>query len=116
MSSPAHRAVVLVVEDVDWIRAGMVGRLRECGYVVTEAADAAQALEQAELLIPSAILTEEELPTYTELLRRLGQHPTLGRVPVVIVNPDAEAGARFGGAFLLPDYRHIETLLIELKR
>lgn len=111
-----YRAVVLVVEDVDWIRAGMAGRLKECGYVVTEAADAATALEQAELLLPSAILTEEELPTYAELVTRLAQHPTLGRVPVVIVNPDAEAGARYGNAILLPDYRHIETLLIELKK
>lgn len=116
MPESKHRAVVLVVEDVDWIRAGMAGRLKECGYVVTEAADAAAALEQAEALLPSAIITEEEVPTYDELVERLAGHPTLGRVPVVIVNPDAEPGARLGRAILLPDYRHIETLLIELKK
>jgi len=116
MSKGNHRAVVLVVEDVDWIRAGMAGRLKDCGYIVTEATDAAEALEQAELLLPSAILTEEELPTYSELVTRLAQHPTLGRVPVVIVNPDAAPGARYGNTFLLPDYRYIETLLIELKK
>lgn len=113
MSKGNQRAVILVVEDVDWIRAGMVGHLRECGFVVTEAEDAAQALAQAELLTPSAILTEEELPTYDELVHLLHQHPTLERVPVVIVNPDAEEGARHGDTILLPDYCHLENLLVK---
>jgi CheY-like chemotaxis protein len=116
MSKSVQRAVVLVVEDVDWIRAGMVRRLKERGFVVTEAADAAEALTQAELLHPCAVLTEEELPTYAELVSRLAQHPAFARVPVVIINPDAEAGTHHGDTILLPDYRHLETLLIELKK
>jgi CheY-like chemotaxis protein len=114
MEKVTHRAVVLVVEDVDWIRAGMVRRLKECGYVVTEASDAAEALVQAELLLPAAILTEEELPTYADLVGRLARHPALARVPVVIINPDAEAGARLGDTFLLPGYCHLKTLLVEV--
>jgi CheY-like chemotaxis protein len=112
MAKATHRAVVLVVEDVAWIRAGMVRRLKECGYVVTEAADAAEALVQAELLLPAAVLTEEELPTYAELVGRIARHPALARVPVVIVNPDAEAGSRLGDTVLLPRYCDLETLLV----
>lgn len=113
MAKGNQRAVVLVVEDVNWIRAGMVSRLKECGFIVTEAADAAEAITQAEHLLPSAILTEEELPTYDELIRRLRRHPALERIPVVIVNPDAGDGARHGDTILLPDYAHIENLLVK---
>jgi CheY-like chemotaxis protein len=111
MSNDHHRVVVLVVEDVDWIRAGMARRLRACGFTVTEAADADEALAQAELLRPSAVLTEEELPTYAELVALLARHPALARVPVVIVNPDAEPGARLGDTILLADYQDLQTLL-----
>ena len=111
MSKGTYRAVILVVEDVDWIRAGMARRLRECGFLVTEAADADSALVQGELLHPAVVLTEEELPSYAALIRLLARHPTLAGVPVVIVNPDAEAGARFGDALLLPRYCDLEALL-----
>lgn len=107
--------VALVVEDVDWIRKGMVGRLKACGYDVAEATDAAEALPLAERLRPALILTEEELPTYEDLARRLGEHPALARVPVVIINPDVEDGTRFGDAVMLGSYCRIAHLLAELK-
>ena len=111
MSNDIQRAVVLVVEDVDWIREGMARRLKACGFGVAEAADADAALAQAEILHPAAILTEEELPSYARLVALLARHPPLARIPVVIINPDAEPGARLGDTLLLPDYLDLQTLL-----
>jgi len=47
-------------------------------------------------------------PDYV-LMARL--HAALSRVPVVIINPDAEEGARHGDAYLLADYDDICYLL-----
>lgn len=105
------RPLVLVVEDLEWIREGMAAQLRAHGYEVAEAADADAALPLAERLAPALVLTEEELPTYAELVARLARHPALSRVPVVIINPDADDGARHGDAALLSGYDLIEQLL-----
>src|SRR5918997_983911 len=115
MELSMHRArprpLVLVVEDLEWIREGMIAQLRAHGYDVAEAADADAALPLAERLRPALVLTEEELPTYAELAERLARHPALSRVPVVIINPDAVDGARHGDAILLHGYDLIEQLL-----
>lgn len=108
--SAAH-AHVLLVEDVEWIRAEMRASLEARGYAVAEARDALEALDAAERLRPCLILTEEELPTFDALLRRLREHPTLSRVPVAVVNPDAEEGTRYGQAHVLAAYEQLERLL-----
>jgi CheY-like chemotaxis protein len=59
MSNGENRPLVLVVEDIDWIREGMVRRLKECGYDVAEATDARAALAAAERAGPPRILTDE---------------------------------------------------------
>ena len=105
------RATVLVVEDIGWIRAGMKQILRRYGYRVMEAANDAEALKLAEKARPDLILTEEEVPTLSALTARLSAHPTLDSVPVVIVNPDEEEGARDGDIIILPDYDSIGQLL-----
>lgn len=116
MPEARQRQLALVVEDINWIREAMAGQLRACGFDVAEAADADEALPLAESLLPAVVLTEEELPTYDDLVARLGRHPALERVPVVIINPDAEDGARHGDTVLLPRYDLIEHLLAELSR
>ena len=107
--------IVLVVEDDDWIRAGMKNALEQEGYRVVEATNVVEALQLAEREPPELILTEEELPTFTALMARLRQHPTLSNIPVVIINPDAENGARHGDAYLLADYSDIKTFLAVLR-
>lgn len=111
MSNGENRPLVLVVEDIDWIREGMVRQLKECGYDVAEAADAGEALALAERARPALILTEEELPTYGQLAARLREHPSLSRVPVVIINPDVEDGTRYGDSIMLGGYDRIPHLL-----
>ena len=81
------------------------------GYRAVEASNDAEAFEIAERDPPELILTEEELPTFNALLTRLREHPTLSKVPVVIVNPDVEDGARHGDAYLLAGYADIRSLL-----
>jgi two-component system chemotaxis response regulator CheY len=106
---------VLIVEDIDWIRFGMKKAVEHEGYRAVEATNDAEAFQLAEREPLELILTEEELPTFDLLMARLREHPTLSSVPVVIVNPDAENGARHGDAYLLADYADITSLLAVLR-
>jgi CheY-like chemotaxis protein len=105
------RTRVLLVEDVDWIRAMMRASLEARGYVVAEARDEREAVASAERARPRLVLTEEELPTFGALMRSSRAHPALARVPVAVINPDAEDGALYDGAHVLPDYEQLERLL-----
>ena len=53
------RPLVLVVEDIDWIREGMAAQLRARGYDVAEAADADAALPD-----PFDVLDDENERTW----------------------------------------------------
>jgi DNA-binding response OmpR family regulator len=106
---------ILIVEDNDWIRTGMKNAVEHEGYRAVEVTNDAEALQLAEREPPELILTEEELPTFDALMARLREHATLSSVPVVIVNPDAENGARHGDAYLLADYADIPSLLSVLR-
>lgn len=105
------RTRVLVVEDVDWIRAAMRASLEAHGYSVAEAADDREAVASAERSRPALVLTEEEIPTFDALLRRARTHPALVGVQVAVINPDLEDGSRYGDAHVLPDYEQLERLL-----
>jgi DNA-binding response OmpR family regulator len=106
---------ILIVEDIDWIRSAMKKAVEREGYGAVEATNDAEAFQLAEREPPELILTEEELPTFDALMARLRDHATLSSVPVVIVNPDAENGARHGDAYLLADYADITSLLTVLR-
>jgi CheY-like chemotaxis protein len=102
---------VLVVEDMDWIRAGMKKSLTAYGHRVVEATDSEEAISVAERFHPDLILTEEELPTFAVLMRSLLEHPTLERIPVVIINPDTEQGDSYGDVIILTDYSQLKYAL-----
>jgi PleD family two-component response regulator len=105
------RPHVLVVEDVDWIRASMRASLEAHGYAVSEARDEREAVASAELSRPDLILTEEQLPTFDALMLGARTHPALAGVQVAVINPDLEDGSRYGDAHVLPDYEQLERLL-----
>jgi DNA-binding response OmpR family regulator len=115
MKNSGQHPRVLIVEDIDWIRAGMKKAIEHEGYRAVEARNDAEAFQIAEGELPELILTEEELPTFDALMTRLREHSTLSSVPVVIVNPDAEVGARLGDAYVLADYADIASLLAVLR-
>ena len=116
MENSGHIPTILIVEDIDWIRSGMRKAVERQGYRVSEARNDAEAFRFAELQPIDLILTEEELPTFKNLMARLREHRTLSNIPVVIVNPDADDGARLGAAYLLADYDDISSFLAVLHR
>ena len=85
------------------------------GYRAAEATNDTEAFEAAERESPDLILTEEELPTFHTLMARRRENPSVNNIPVVIVNPDAEDGARYFDAYLLTDYAQIASLLTGLR-
>ncbi len=105
------RMTVLVVEDINWIRAGMKRILRDYGYRVLEASNATEALKLAESDRPDLILTEEEVPALNALVARLRAHPSLTNIPIAIVNPDKEEGDRCGEINIFPDYESLGRFL-----
>jgi sodium-dependent dicarboxylate transporter 2/3/5 len=111
-----HRSTILIVEDIDWVRSSMKRAVQHYGYHVVEATNDAEAFALLERESPKMLLTEEEVPTFDALMARLREHPALRTLPVVIINPDADEGARHGGAYLLTDYAHIASLLTSLHR
>ena len=115
MKDSGQRPTILIVEDIDWIRSGMKKAAEGHGYRAMEATNDAEALELAEQESIDLILTEEELPTFNALMIRLSEHSTLS-VPVAIINPDAEDGARLGDAYVLVDFADITSLLAVLRR
>ena len=113
MSTPeAGPPIILVVEDIGWIRAGMARSLRRHGYRVAEAADDDEAVEAVRRERPDVILTEEQLPGFDELLARVRDLPANLRAPVAVVNPDADEGTRYGDAVVLTDYAQLRTLML----
>jgi CheY-like chemotaxis protein len=110
-----HGSTILIVEDIDWIRSGMKRAVEHYGYRVVEATNDAEAFALLERESPALLLTEEQLPTFDALLARLRERPAWRDLPVVIVNPDADEGARHGDAYLLTDYARIVSLLTSLR-
>jgi CheY-like chemotaxis protein len=115
-NSDVQHPTILIIEDIDWIRAGMKKAVERHGYCTVEVWNDEEAFQFPELEQIELIVTEEELPTFNILMARLCEHPALSTVPVVIVDPDAEDGARNGDAYLLADYSDITSLLAVLRR
>ena len=115
MKNSGQPPTILIVEDIDWIRCGMKKAVEGQGYRAVEATNDAEAFELAENESIELILTEEELPTFNDLMMRVSEHPSLSSVPVAIVNPDAEDGARLYDAYLLADFADITSLLAVLR-
>jgi PleD family two-component response regulator len=116
MKNSGQYPTILIIEDIDWIRSAMKKVIERQGYRAVEATNDAEAFEIAERDSLDLIVTEEEVPTFNALMKRLREHPTLSSVPVVIVDPDADNGARYGDAYLLADYADISSLLVSVRR
>jgi CheY-like chemotaxis protein len=112
-NSEKRLPIILIVEDIDWIRAAMKLEVERQGYQVAEARDDAEALAVAEQQPIALILIEEEVPAFKALMERRRDNSILGQLPVAIVNPDVEAGAHHDEAYLLPDYVAIESFLAQ---
>jgi CheY-like chemotaxis protein len=98
MSPHSLGSHVLVVEDDDMTRQGLVLTLGQAGYAVREAADGEQALVALALPpAPSAILLDVAMPVMNgwEFLRaREALPPHLAAVPVILFSAAVEAVPR----------------------
>jgi PleD family two-component response regulator len=86
--------------------------VKALGFRVMEAESVEEAVAAAERVRPSLFLTEEDVPDFYYLTDRLREHPTLLDVPVVIVNPDAGEGTRYGDGIVLTDFDQLERFLV----
>lgn len=111
MEKSGQIPTILIVEDIDWIRLAMRKAVEREGFRVAEARNDAEVFGFTDLQPVDLILTEEEFPTFETLMARLREHPPLSNVPVAIINPDADEGARLADAYLLADYTDISSFL-----
>ena len=87
-STPSHRgATVLLVEDEDQLRKVMRDLLERDGYVVAEARDGIQALDQVDRLAPDIIMLDLNLPGLDgySVLQQLRSRPATSRIPVIVL-------------------------------
>jgi DNA-binding response OmpR family regulator len=82
------RATVLLAEDDRSLRRYLEVTLRRAGYAVITAADGLEAMKAALSSPVDAVITDAVMPHLSgqELCRFLHGHPTLGRLPVVLLS------------------------------
>ena len=107
---------VLVVEDVAEISAQMLAILRQKHYDVSLATNANDALQIAERDRPLMILTDPELPTFDNLLRRLRRHLDLKGMTVAVIDINEPKIDGNYGVKVVPDFVQLDKLLKSLPR
>jgi len=88
-ASPAvARATILLVEDEDTLRRVMRDLLEQEGYVICEARDGAEALEQVDRHNPDLVLLDLNLPNVDgySVLAQLRSRPATMDLPVVVLS------------------------------
>lgn len=82
------RAIVLLVEDDRAVRRYLEVTLQRAGYSVIVASDGLEAMKAALSAPFDAVITDEMMPHLSghELCRFLRRHPTLSRLPVVLLS------------------------------
>jgi two-component system, cell cycle response regulator len=88
---------ILLVDDSASARHLLAARLREQGYEVTDAADAAQAAELALAHPPHAVVTDLWMPAISglQLCRLLRAEPATSCVPIVLLTASDDRRSRF---------------------
>jgi DNA-binding response OmpR family regulator len=104
-------AMMILVEDIDWIRSAIRRELERNGFRVVEASSVGEAISLAEQLGPAALVTEESVPFFDALVIRVRAHATLQHLPVIIVNPDVDDERQYGGAVMLSEFAQIKEFL-----
>jgi DNA-binding response OmpR family regulator len=82
-----RRTSVLIVEDDAALRALYRVSLKAAGYEVIAVEDGVDALRQVELMVPSAVVLDLELPRLSgrDVQRELASRADTAAVPVVVV-------------------------------
>jgi len=82
------RATVLLAEDDRSLRRYLEVILRRAGYTVIAAADGLEAMKAVLSSVVDAVVTDAVMPHLSghELCRFIRRHPTMGRLPVVLLS------------------------------
>ncbi|HET6315463.1 MAG TPA: response regulator [Chloroflexota bacterium] len=110
-----------VVDDDAAMRDLIAQVLREDGYLVTTAADGAQALRQLHNRRPDAVILDLSMPRVggEEFLRSCRAEPALANLPIALCssNPRAvEIAATYGARTVVPKPFDVDDLLAEVRR
>lgn len=100
-------ASLLVIDDSPTVLRVMEGVLNHAGYRVTCLESGTNVLETAREIRPELIFVDFAMPDISgyEVCRRLGQHPELQNIPVVIMSTRGDAvGERFVRAMGIVDH------------
>jgi CheY-like chemotaxis protein len=78
---------ILVIEDDDILREGIVYILRSQGFEVFEATDGYDGVELAQSLLPDLITCDINLPGYRgrEIAEILANYPATATIPIVFI-------------------------------
>lgn len=95
MELDADRVDVLVVDDDQALREGVLERLQQEGLVTIAAANGLEALRLGRDRRPQVILLDLDMPVMTgwQFLERRRSDPALARVPVIVLGAHGEVAA-----------------------
>lgn len=90
------RRRILVVDDIAVNRSFLVDLLRSIGFIVTEAVNGRDALEQVQRSAPDLIVTDFVMPVMSgaALTSRLRQMPEFAQLPIIVASASCTAEDR----------------------
>ena len=97
---------VLIVDDEPAVREMLAVALEMAGFEVTEADNAATALNQVASSIPDLMLIDWMMPQVSglELCRRLRRNPDTASIPLILLTARGEEDAKIKGLEVADDY------------
>ena len=97
---------VLIVDDEPPVREMLAVALEMAGFEVTEADNAATALNQVASSIPDLMLIDWMMPQVSglELCRRLRRNPDAASIPLILLTARGEEDAKIKGLEVADDY------------
>jgi two-component system phosphate regulon response regulator PhoB len=97
---------VLIVDDEPPVREMLAVALEMAGFEVTEADNAATALNQVASSIPDLMLIDWMMPQISglELCRRLRRNPNTASIPLILLTARGEEDAKIKGLEVADDY------------
>lgn len=86
--------IVLIANDQEWSARSLESLLVAEGYGIARAFTAAQAIKQAETVVPDAIILDRQMPDLdgAEVCRRLRRDPRIGSITPIIITTAGQAG------------------------
>ena len=104
--SPQPLRRVLIVDDEPPVREMLAVALEMAGFEVTEADNAATALNQVASSIPDLMLIDWMMPQVSglELCRRLRRNPDTASIPLILLTARGEEDAKIKGLEVADDY------------